>query len=66
MDLLEKQSVWPSWKLPELTSEILNQLQNERKQSRIITMNVNPGWFRYCGNTFVWNEEAHILSLPPE
>ena len=35
--------MWPSWKLPKLTSEILNQLHNECKQSRTITMNVNPG-----------------------
>ena len=31
--LLEKQSMWPSWKLPEVTSEILNQLQTEAKES---------------------------------
>ena len=38
--LLEKQSMWPTWKLPELTSEILNQLHTESKESQI-TMNVN-------------------------
>ena len=28
--------MWPSWKLPELTSENLNRLQLEDKESQII------------------------------
>ena len=34
--LLKEQAMWPSWKLPELTSENLNPLQLEDKESQII------------------------------
>ena len=34
--LLKEQAMWPSWKLPELTSENLNRLQLEDKESQII------------------------------
>ena len=33
---MKKQATWPSWKLPELTSENLNQLQLEDKESQVI------------------------------
>ena len=34
--LLKEQAMWPSWKLPKFTSENLNQLQLEDKESQII------------------------------
>ena len=52
--------MWPSWKLPEVTSEILNQLQTEAKESRI-TINISTEG-KKGRNIFVWNEETCILS----
>ena len=62
--LLEKQSMWPSWKLPELTSEILNQLQTEAKESQII-MNVSTEGKNGSNNveTFLFGMKILVSSL---
>ena len=56
--------MWPSLKLPELTSEILNQLQTEAKESQII-MNVSTEGNNGSNNveTFLFGMKKLVSSL---